>query len=83
MNAYIDTPDADAMGHQAYGANWEKKKQDWKDSNWNSSISQQAMSARNDLKSIDTLMQRITSGDLSDRETDSDKRNMQVAKLDV
>ena len=81
LNAYIDTPDADAMGRQAYGANWEKKKQDWKDSNWNSSISQQAMSARNDLKSIDTLMQRITSGDLSDK-LDSDKRNMQVAKLD-
>lgn len=81
LNAYIDTPDAEAMGRAAYGAAWDKKKQDWKDGNWNASLTQQAMAARNDVKSIDTLMQRITSGDMSDK-LDSDKRNTLVAKLD-
>lgn len=81
LNAYLDTPDAEAMGRQAYGAAWDKKKQEWKDGNWNASLTQQAMAARNDLKAIDGLMQRITAGDMSDK-LDSDKRNTLVAKLD-
>ena len=81
LNAYLDTPDAEAMGRQAYGAGWDKKKQEWKDGNWNASLTQQAMAARNDLKAIDGLMQRITAGDMSDK-LDSDKRNTLVAKLD-
>ena len=81
LNAYIDTPDAEAMGRQAYGAAWDKKKQDWKDANWYASLTQQAMASRNDVKSIDTLMQRITSGDVADK-LDSDRRNTLVAKLD-
>lgn len=71
----------DEIGRQAFGAGWEKRKQDWKDSNWNDHLNQKAMAARNDVKSIDALMQQITAGDYADK-LDSNRRNALVARLD-
>lgn len=82
LNAYLDTPDADAMGRQAYGAAWDKKKQDWKDANWDSNLNQKAMASRNSIEGINALQKQITEGVYADK-LDSNRRNALVAKLDV
>jgi hypothetical protein len=82
LNANLDTEDADAMGRQAYGANWEKVRQDRKDANWNDSLNQQAMGVRDNLQGINALQKRITEGDYSEK-LDSNRRNSLVAKLDA
>lgn len=71
----------DEIGRQAYGAAWEKRKQDWKDNSWDAKLNQQAMVSRNDIKSIDSLQKQITEGDYADK-LDSNRRNSLVAKLD-
>lgn len=71
----------DEVGRLAYGAGWEKRKQDWQDNNWNDHLNQRAMAARNDLKSINDLQEQITSGEYADK-LDSNKRNTLVARLD-
>jgi hypothetical protein len=48
----------DEIGRQAYGAAWDKRKQDWKDNSWDAKLNQQAMGARNDIKSIDALQKQ-------------------------
>ena len=71
----------DEIGRKAYGAGWEKRKQDWLDNSWNARLNQEAMLSRDSLQSINELQKRITEGDYSDK-LDSDKRNTLVAKLD-
>jgi hypothetical protein len=71
----------DVIGRQAYGAAWDKRKQDWKDNSWDAKLNQQAMGARNDIKSIDALQKQVTEGDYADK-LDSNRRNVLVAKLD-
>lgn len=71
----------DEIGRKAYGAGWEKRKQDWLDNSWNARLNQEAMLSRDSLQSINDLQKRITEGDYSDK-LDSDKRNTLVAKLD-
>jgi hypothetical protein len=71
----------DEIGRQAYGAAWDKRKQDWKDNSWDAKLNQQAMGARNDIKSIDALQKQVTEGDYADK-LDSNRRNVLVAKLD-
>ena len=71
----------DEMGRQAYGAGWEKRKQDWKDNTWDAQLNQQAMASRDSLQGISALQKRITEGDYSDK-LDPNRRNSLVAKLD-
>ena len=65
-----------------YGAGWEKRKQDWRDNNWNDHLTQQAMQVRDNLQGITDLQKRITEGDYADK-LDSNKRNALVGKLDA
>jgi hypothetical protein len=71
----------DEIGRQAYGAAWDKRKQDWKDNSWDAKLNQQAMVARDNLQGITTLQKQITEGDYADK-LDSNRRNVLVAKLD-
>lgn len=79
VSAQIDA--MDEMGRQAYGAGWEKRKQDWKDNTWDAQINQQAMATRDSLQGINALQKRITEGDYADK-LDPNRRNSLVAKLD-
>lgn len=71
----------DDIGRQAYGAGWDKRKQDWKDNTWDAQLNQQAMSVRDSLQGISALQKRITEGDYADK-LDPSRRNSLVAKLD-
>lgn len=71
----------DAVGQQAYGGAWGKKKQDWIDNTWDAHLNQQAMAVRNDVNSINALTKEITQGQYADK-LDSNRRNTLVAKLD-
>lgn len=71
----------DELGRQAYGGAWGKKKQDFIDASWDAQLNQQAMSVRNDVKGVDALAQKVTSGEYADK-LDSNRRNSLVAKLD-
>lgn len=79
VNAQADA--LDAIGQAAYGAEWGKKKQDFRDGNWYNSLNQRAMTVRDDLKGITELQTAIASGEFADK-LDSDRRNTLVAKLD-
>jgi hypothetical protein len=79
VSAQIDA--MDDVGRQAYGAGWEKRKQDWRDNTWDAQLNQQAMATRDSLQGINALQKRITEGDYSDK-LDSNRRNSLVAKLD-
>lgn len=70
----------DEIGRSAYGAAWEKRKQDWKDNSWDARLNQQAISVRNDLNGINALQQQLT-GEYADK-LDSNRRNTLVARLD-
>lgn len=80
ISAQIDA--MDEMGRQAYGAGWDKRKQDWKDNTWDAQLNQQAMGVRDSLQGITALQKRITEGDYSDK-LDPNRRNSVVAKLDA
>lgn len=80
ISAQIDA--MDDMGRQAYGAGWDKRKQDWKDNTWDAQLNQQAMATRDSLQGINALQKRITEGDYSDK-LDANRRNSLVAKLDA
>ncbi len=71
----------DNIGRQAYGAGWDKRKQDWKDNTWDAQLTQQAMGVRDSLDGIKTLQKEITQGSYADK-LDSGRRNSLVAKLD-
>ena len=71
----------DDVGRTAFGANWEKKKQDAKDANWKNHLDQQAFMVRNSLEGIDDMQKRLMEGDLSDK-LDSDKRNGIMTRLE-
>lgn len=71
----------DAVGQEAYGAAWGKKKQDWIDNTWDAHLNQLGMSARNDINSLNALSKEITQGQYADK-LDSTRRNTLVAKLD-
>lgn len=79
LNASIDG--MDEIGTRAYGAEWQKKKQDAKDANWSNHLDQQAMVVRNSLEGIADMQQRLTEGDLADK-LDSNKRNAIMARLE-
>lgn len=68
------------IGRRAYGAAWEKRKQDWKDNSWDARLNQQAIAVRNDLAGINALQQQLT-GEYADK-LDSNRRNTLVARLD-
>lgn len=80
VTAQIDA--MDEIGRQAYGAAWDKRKQDWKDNTWDAQLNQQAMATRDNLQGINALQKRITEGDYADK-LDSNRRNTLVAKLDA
>lgn len=80
VTAQIDA--MDDIGRQAYGAAWDKRKQDWKDNTWDAQLNQQAMATRDSLQGINALQKRITEGDYADK-LDSNRRNSLVAKLDA
>lgn len=71
----------DEIGRAAYGAAWDKRKQDWKDNSWDARLNQQAMAVRNDVGGINALQKQITEGEYADK-LDSNRRNMLVARLD-
>lgn len=71
----------DAVGQQAYGAAWGKKKQDWIDNTWDAHLNQQAMSVGSNVQGIRQLKKEITTGVYADK-LDSNRRNTLVAKLD-
>lgn len=71
----------DEIGRAAYGAAWDKRKQDWKDNSWDARLNQQAMAVRNDVGGINALQKQITEGEFADK-LDSNRRNMLVARLD-
>ena len=71
----------DDIGRTAYGAGWDKRKQDWKDNTWDARLNQQAMATRNDVAGINALQKQITEGEYADK-LDSNRRNTLVAKLD-
>lgn len=80
VTAQIDA--MDEIGRQAYGAAWDKRKQDWKDNTWDAQLNQQAMATRDNLQGINALQKRVTEGDYADK-LDSNRRNTLVAKLDA
>lgn len=79
VTAQIDS--MDEIGRQAYGAGWDKRKQDWKDNTWDAQLNQQAMGVRDSLDGIKSLQKEITQGAYADK-LDSNRRNSLVAKLD-
>lgn len=78
VSAQIDA--MDDIGRQAYGAGWDKRKQDWKDNTWDAQLNQQAMEVQDNMQGIDGLLKRVTKGDYADK-VDSPRRNSLVAKL--
>lgn len=80
VSAQIDS--MDEIGRQAYGAGWDKRKQDWKDNTWDAQLNQQAMGVRDSLDGIKALQKEITQGAYADK-LDSNRRNSIMAKLDA
>lgn len=66
----------DELGAVAYGANWQEKKQSWKDSSWASHAENRAIAARDDLIALVQLEQDVTQSDgFYAEKLDPDKRN--------
>lgn len=67
----------DALGHVAYGKNWESKKQEFSDKVWFNEATQRAMQNRENLDGLKTLESELT--DASGRyagKLDTEKRNI-------
>ncbi len=78
LNAQIDG--LDEIGAQAYGKDWGKIKQSWRDKNWDNHVGQLVLSNANSMEGLNALEKRLTSGDLADK-LDSDRRNVQAARI--
>lgn len=78
LNAQADG--LDTLGRQAYGADWEKRKQDWRDRNWDAQVTQVVAQSRDNMKSLTELEKQLTSGDFMDK-LDSERRNTQLARI--
>lgn len=66
----------DSLGRMAYGAQWEKAKQDFKDRNWTNHATQRAMESKDSLPAIDQLEHDLTASDgFYAGKLDTDKRN--------
>lgn len=66
----------DPLGRVAYGANWDKVKQDFKDRNWLNHATQRAMESKDSLEAISQLEHDLTAADgFYAGKLDTDKRN--------
>jgi hypothetical protein len=66
----------DAIGQVAYGQNWGKVKQDFRDRNWTNQATQRAMQARDSLEDLQRLERDLTEADgFYANKLDPDKRN--------
>lgn len=63
INARMDADDIDVTGHLAYGPDWGKVKQDFKDNNWTSHAMQQVASAGNNVGSLQQVQHDLTADD--------------------
>lgn len=67
----------DAIGLVAYGQNWGKVKQDFRDRNWMNQATQRAMQSRNNLNALRQLERDLTEADgFYANKIDTDKRNV-------
>jgi hypothetical protein len=74
INTQADT--LDPLGRVAYGANWDKAKQDFKDRNWLNHATQRAMESKDNLEAIGQLEKDLTAADgFYAGKLDTDKRN--------
>ena len=63
INARMDVEEIDTTGHLAYGADWGKVKQDFKDNNWTSHAMQQVATSSNDIGSLQKVQHDLTAED--------------------
>lgn len=61
INAQADS--LDALGHVAYGKDWAKKKQDFRDANWANNAVQRMASVRQDMAGLQQLEHDLTASD--------------------
>lgn len=74
INAQVDA--LDAIGQVAYGPNWGKVKQDFRDRNWTNHAAQRAMQSRDSLDALQLLERDLTEADgFYANKLDTDKRN--------
>lgn len=66
----------DPLGQVAYGANWGKLKQDFRDRNWTNQATQRAMQGRDNMPALQQLESDLTAADgFYAGKLDPDKRN--------
>jgi hypothetical protein len=63
INARMDVDEIDTAGHMAYGTDWGKVKQDFKDNNWSSHAMQQVAGAGNNMASLQKVQHDLTADD--------------------
>lgn len=74
INGQADT--LDPLGRVAYGANWDKAKQDFKDRNWLNHATQRAMESKDNLEAIGQIEKDLTAADgFYAGKLDTEKRN--------
>lgn len=72
----MDAEDIDTVGRMAYGEDWSRRKQDFKDGVYMTHATQQMIGARNDLGALKTLQNQLTAEDgYYTGKLDPDKRN--------
>lgn len=71
----MDQEDIDTVGRMAYGMDWDRRKQDFKDGIFTTHASQQLVGARNDLGKLKDLQHQLTAEDgFYTSRLDADKR---------
>jgi len=74
INTQVDA--LDPIGQVAYGQNWGKVKQDFRDRNWTNQATQRAMQVRDNLDGLQQLERDLTDADgFYAGKLDTDKRN--------
>lgn len=74
INGQVDA--LDPIGQVAYGQNWGKVKQDFRDRNWTNQATQRAMQSRDNLEALQQLERDLTEADgFYANKLDTDKRN--------
>lgn len=74
--ARMDAEDIDTVGRMAYGVDWARRKQDFKDGVYMTHANQQLISARNDLGALQNLQTQLTAEDgYYTTKLDPDRRN--------
>lgn len=72
----MDAEDIDTVGRMAFGMDWDRRKQDFKDGVYMTHATQQLIGARNDLGALQQLQHQLTAEDgYYTAKLDPDKRN--------